>query len=45
MTLPIQVIGIKGLPLIHAGDDIPALICGQQPVKDGDILHIRAKKV
>jgi coenzyme F420-0:L-glutamate ligase/coenzyme F420-1:gamma-L-glutamate ligase len=40
MTKPIQVMGVEGLPLIHAGDDVPALICERLPVKDGDILCI-----
>lgn len=36
----ISVIGIRGLPIIHKGDDIPALICEQQAVGAGDILCI-----
>jgi coenzyme F420-0:L-glutamate ligase/coenzyme F420-1:gamma-L-glutamate ligase len=36
----IQVMGVQGLPLIHAGDDIAAMICKRVPVKDGDILCI-----
>lgn len=36
----IQVIGVRGLPLIHAGDNIAALICGQVKVQDGDILCV-----
>jgi coenzyme F420-0:L-glutamate ligase/coenzyme F420-1:gamma-L-glutamate ligase len=36
----IQVIGVRGLPLIHAGDNIAALICSQVNVQDGDILCI-----
>lgn len=36
----ITVIGIRGLPIIHEGDDIPSLICKQQPLYDGDILCI-----
>jgi len=37
---PIQVMGVQGLPLIHAGDDIAALVCDRQPVSDGDILCV-----
>jgi coenzyme F420-0:L-glutamate ligase / coenzyme F420-1:gamma-L-glutamate ligase len=37
---PIQVMGVQGLPLIHAGDDIAALVCDRQQVSDGDILCI-----
>ena len=40
MTEPIQVLGVQGLPLIHAGDDIAALICERLPVMEGDILCI-----
>lgn len=36
----IQVIGVRGLPLIRAGDDIAALICGKVKVQDGDILCV-----
>ncbi|HNQ30542.1 MAG TPA: coenzyme F420-0:L-glutamate ligase [Methanolinea sp.] len=36
----IQVEGIEGLPLIHKGDDLPALICELTPFNDGDILSI-----
>ncbi len=36
----IQVEGIEGLPLIHKGDDLPALICELIPFNDGDILSI-----
>jgi len=36
----ITVIGIRGLPIIHEGDDIPSLICKKQPLYDGDILCI-----
>jgi coenzyme F420-0:L-glutamate ligase/coenzyme F420-1:gamma-L-glutamate ligase len=34
------VIGVRGLPIIHKGDDIPALICTRQALQDGDILCI-----
>nr|WP_321352887.1 coenzyme F420-0:L-glutamate ligase [uncultured Methanoregula sp.] len=37
---PIHVMGVQGLPLIHAGDNIAALICEKIPVQDGDILCI-----
>jgi len=40
MTEPIQVLGVQGLPLIHAGDDVAALICERLPVQEGDILCI-----
>jgi len=36
----IQVMGVQGLPLIQEGDNIPALICEQIPVQDGDIISI-----
>ncbi|MCX6685380.1 MAG: coenzyme F420-0:L-glutamate ligase [Methanoregula sp.] len=36
----ITVIGIRGLPIIHGGDDIASLICRQQPLLDQDILCI-----
>jgi coenzyme F420-0:L-glutamate ligase / coenzyme F420-1:gamma-L-glutamate ligase len=37
---PIQVMGVQGLPLIQAGDDIAALVCDRQPVSDSDILCV-----
>jgi coenzyme F420-0:L-glutamate ligase/coenzyme F420-1:gamma-L-glutamate ligase len=40
MTEPIQVLGVQGLPLIRAGDDIAALICERLPVMEGDILCV-----
>ena len=36
----IQVMGVRGLPLIHAGDDIAAMVCGKVKFEDGDILSI-----
>jgi coenzyme F420-0:L-glutamate ligase/coenzyme F420-1:gamma-L-glutamate ligase len=36
----IQVMGVRGLPLIHAGDDIAAMVCGKVNFEDGDILSI-----
>jgi coenzyme F420-0:L-glutamate ligase/coenzyme F420-1:gamma-L-glutamate ligase len=36
----IQVIGVRGLPLIQKGDDIAALICDKTKVQDGDILCV-----
>jgi coenzyme F420-0:L-glutamate ligase/coenzyme F420-1:gamma-L-glutamate ligase len=36
----IQVMGVKCLPLIHAGDDIAQMICDHIPLQDGDILCI-----
>ena len=36
----IQVMGVRGLPLIHAGDNIAALICERIEVRDGDILCV-----
>ena len=36
----IQVMGVRGLPLIHEGDNIAAMICKTIPVHDGDILCI-----
>jgi len=36
----IQVMGVRALPLIHAGDNIAAMICDRIAVQDGDILCI-----
>jgi len=36
----IQVMGVQGLPLIHAGDDIAVMICERLPLQEGDILCI-----
>jgi coenzyme F420-0:L-glutamate ligase/coenzyme F420-1:gamma-L-glutamate ligase len=36
----ITVTGIRGLPIIHEGDDIVSLICKRQSFSDGDILCI-----
>ena len=36
----IQVMGVRGLPLIHAGDNIAAMISEKILVQDGDILCI-----
>jgi coenzyme F420-0:L-glutamate ligase/coenzyme F420-1:gamma-L-glutamate ligase len=36
----IQVMGVHGLPLIHAGDNIAALICDRVALQDGDILSV-----
>jgi coenzyme F420-0:L-glutamate ligase / coenzyme F420-1:gamma-L-glutamate ligase len=36
----IQVMGVRGLPLIHSGDNIAALICGKIEIEDGDILCV-----
>jgi coenzyme F420-0:L-glutamate ligase/coenzyme F420-1:gamma-L-glutamate ligase len=36
----IQVMGVRGLPLIHEGDNIAAMICNTIQVQDGDILCI-----
>lgn len=36
----IQVMGIRGLPLIHAGDNVAALICERVGIRDGDILCV-----
>jgi len=38
--VPVTVTGISGLPIIHKGDDIPALICKIFRFADGDILCI-----
>jgi len=40
VTMTIQVMGIHGLPIIHAGDDLAALICERTAFEDGDILCI-----
>ena len=36
----IQVMGVPGLPLIHAGDNLAAMICERIPVHNGDIIAI-----
>ena len=36
----IQVMGVRGLPLIHAGDDIAAMICERVKIHDGDIICV-----
>jgi coenzyme F420-0:L-glutamate ligase/coenzyme F420-1:gamma-L-glutamate ligase len=36
--MTIQVIPVKGLPLIRKGDDLPALVCERIAFRDGDIL-------
>ena len=36
----IQVMGVRGLPLIHAGDNIARLICERMKIQDGDILCV-----
>jgi len=36
----IQVMGVRGLPLIHPGDNIAAMVCDRMPVEDGDILCV-----
>jgi len=37
---PIMVIGVRGLPLICGGDDLPSLICGRISLEEGDIVCI-----
>ncbi|MDD1676495.1 MAG: coenzyme F420-0:L-glutamate ligase [Methanomicrobiales archaeon] len=36
--MSVHVFGVTGLPLIHPGDDLPALLCGKVGFSDGDIL-------
>jgi len=36
----IRVMGVRGLPIIHAGDDIAALVCNKVKFQDGDILSV-----
>jgi coenzyme F420-0:L-glutamate ligase/coenzyme F420-1:gamma-L-glutamate ligase len=36
----ITILPVKGLPLIHAGDDLPALIADRIALDDGDIVSI-----
>lgn len=36
----IEVLGVQGLPLIRAGDNLAAMICDQVSLQDGDILSI-----
>lgn len=38
--MQIHVEGVEGLPIIHEGDDLPALICERTVFNDGDILCI-----
>ncbi|MDN7023319.1 coenzyme F420-0:L-glutamate ligase [Methanoculleus sp. FWC-SCC1] len=38
--MDIQVLGVRGLPLIQKGDDLPRLICERATFEDGDILCI-----
>ncbi|HOT04507.1 MAG TPA: coenzyme F420-0:L-glutamate ligase [Methanolinea sp.] len=38
--MQIHVEGVRGLPIIHEGDDLPALICERTAFADGDILCI-----
>lgn len=38
--MDIQVIGVRDLPLIQRGDDLPALICEKVAFEDGDILTV-----
>ncbi len=40
LMMTIQVMGIHGLPILHAGDDLAALICERTVFEDGDILCI-----
>lgn len=37
---PITVIGVRGLPLICEGDDLPSLICERVALEEGDIVCI-----
>ena len=37
---PIQVMGVRGLPLIQAGDNIAGLINENMPLHDGDVLCV-----
>ena len=37
---PIEVIGVSGLPIIHEGDDLPALICAAITLQNGDIVCV-----
>ena len=36
----IQVMGVRGLPLIHKGDDLAAMICERIPLQEKDIISI-----
>jgi coenzyme F420-0:L-glutamate ligase/coenzyme F420-1:gamma-L-glutamate ligase len=38
--MQIHIEGVAGLPIIHKGDDLPALICERTAFADGDILCI-----
>ncbi|MDD1717850.1 MAG: coenzyme F420-0:L-glutamate ligase [Methanoregulaceae archaeon] len=40
MVGSIQVTGVRGLPLIRKGDDLPAMICEHCSVQTGDIIAI-----
>jgi coenzyme F420-0:L-glutamate ligase/coenzyme F420-1:gamma-L-glutamate ligase len=37
---PVTVIGVRGLPLICEGDDLPSLICERVSLEEGDIICI-----
>ncbi len=36
----IRVMGVRGLPIIHAGDDIAELVCKKVQFSDGDVLVV-----
>ncbi len=38
--MTITILPVQGLPLIHAGDDLPALIAGRCTLEEGDIVTI-----
>jgi coenzyme F420-0:L-glutamate ligase/coenzyme F420-1:gamma-L-glutamate ligase len=38
--MEIQVFGVRGLPLIRQGDDLPGMICERVAFEDGDILTV-----
>jgi coenzyme F420-0:L-glutamate ligase/coenzyme F420-1:gamma-L-glutamate ligase len=37
---PVTVIGVRGLPLIRGGDDLPSLICERVSLEEGDVVCI-----
>ena len=46
MSQPVQIWGVDGLPDVHPGDDLAALIAAASPdLRDGDVLVVTSKIV
>ena len=41
----VELIGLRDLPEVDAGDDLAALIAGAQPLQSGDVLVVAQKIV